>query len=133
MFEYRTTVWMHDTDASGRLYFTSLLRVAHETFESMLASVGFPVGGILGSAEFDLPIVHAEADLTSPLRAGDPLHVQVRVSRMGDTSLTTSYRFSAGTGRDAGAASIVHVAVDKRTGAKRSLPGDFRDALSAHA
>jgi 1,4-dihydroxy-2-naphthoyl-CoA hydrolase len=132
MFEYRTTVWLHDTDASGRLYFASLLRIAHEAFEAMLGSVGYPVGDILASAELDLPIVHADVDFHSALRAGDTLHVEVHVSRLGETSLTTSFRFTAGGDRDAGAASMVHVALDKATGAKRSLPGDLREALAAH-
>lgn len=101
MKPYRTRVHVADTDSTGVLYFTALQRFALEAFESFLIEQGFKLGEVF------LPIVHAEADYTAPLKVWNEVEIQLCCSKIGKTSFTIESNL-VGHGRVA----IVHVCVD---------------------
>lgn len=127
-FIHSTQIRMSDTDAAGVLYFAHQLRLAHEAYEAFLDSAGLPIRGLL-AGDCHLPIVHAEADFTAPLRVGDRVEIDVSVDSIGETSYKILYRFRKDKEVAVGSAQTVHVAVDAKTGRKRKLPDDLRAAL----
>jgi 1,4-dihydroxy-2-naphthoyl-CoA hydrolase len=130
MFKIERTVRLHDTDAGGVVYFAHQLRIAHEAFEAFLDSVGIGVARLIDDG-CHLPIVHAEADFTAPLRVGDLVTVEVAADRIGETSFTVLYRFLKSGRTAAGNARTVHVALDAKAGAKRKIPEPLRAALKS--
>ncbi len=126
MFSHTTTIRLHDTDAAGVLYFAHQFRIAHEAFEAYLQSVQFDIGNLLRTADYRVPIVHAEADYRAPLSVGDRVMIQLAVERIGDTSFTLVYRLVKQDGTQAGVVRTVHVSVDKESGQKRLLPDLLR-------
>lgn len=132
MFRHDLRVRLHDTDAAGRLYFAHQFRLAHEAYEAFLESLGHGLPALLARGRTVLPIVHAAADFKSPVCLGQALAVEIRPLRIGKTSFTLVYRFSAD-GRTVGHVTTVHVAVDARRGAKQQLPARLRAALQKHA
>jgi len=130
MYRHPITIRMHDTDAAGIIFFTSLLRLAHDAFEAFLDSEGLGLGVLLHQRDYRIPIVRAEADYLTPVRLGDRLTVEINLERLGTTSFALRYRLLDAEHRETGAARIVQVAVDARTWKKRPLPDELRDLLS---
>lgn len=119
---------LYDTDAAGRLFYAHQFRLAHDACEELFARLGFSVGDQLSRGRFILPVVHASADYKRPLRVGQEVVVEIRLQRLGRSSLTLLYRLVAG-GETAGHVTTVHVAVNPATGKPMALPARLRKAL----
>ncbi len=115
----RKRIYLRDTDATGVLYFTELQRIALEAFEDH-----FDLKKMLGSSDFLLPIVHAEADYKAPLRCGDEVDISFTIAP-GTSSLKVSYQIMLGEVL-AGTVTIVHVAVDRTTLTSIPLPESLK-------
>ena len=120
---------MGDTDAAGVLYFVNQFRIAHEGFEHFLDTIGLGVRHMLENTDYQFPIVHAEADYRSPLKVGDPLTIRMTAGHVGHSSVTLLFRLFDRHDKEVGVVEIVHVAVDKLTGKKRSLPVELKDVF----
>jgi len=131
MFTFHYNVKMFDTDASGFLFFTSQMRMAHEAYEAFMVSSNLGIGHMLKTTDYLLPIVHAETDYHWPSRVGDRITIQMTAERVGDTSFTLAYRFMNEEGTEVGSAKTVHTAVDRKAHQKRPLPGPVRQAVQS--
>jgi 1,4-dihydroxy-2-naphthoyl-CoA hydrolase len=129
MFVWRTTVKLHDTDAAGLLFYGHQFKMAHDCYEAMLESIGFPMGWWLREADCFLPIVHAEADFMLPLFVGDQVEIRLRSEKLGNSSYTLVQDFLDSKGRTVGTVKTVHVVVNKKSGRKTTIPDKFRAAL----
>lgn len=127
MFTRKIKIHLRDTDATGVLYFTEQLRMALETLEEC-----FSLKQMLEKENFLMPIVHAEADYFQPLFVGDEVEIALSVARMGETSLTFSYRFfDPVRNLEVGKVSIVHVAVSKESRLPILIPRELLQMLPA--
>jgi 1,4-dihydroxy-2-naphthoyl-CoA hydrolase len=129
VFEFRTSVRLHHTDAAGLLFFADQFRLAHDAYETFMESVGFPFAPLLRSGEFLLPVVHAEADFKGMLQTGDKLLIQVRAERIGDTSFTLAYTILRNDTELVGSVKTVHVLVNRSNMQKLPLQPKLRSAL----
>ena len=129
MFTYPAVIRMHDTDAAGIIFFTSLLRLSHEAFEAFLDSEGLGLGRLLAERAYRIPIVRAEADYRAPAKLGDRLTIEVMLERLGRTSFSLRYRVTGAGGREIGGARTVQVAVDATTWSKIPLPEELSSLL----
>src|SRR5512133_3393566 len=82
---YRTRVAWVDTDAGGRIHFTAAFRWAEAAETGLCRSLG------LLEAWADLPRRAVEAEYLSVLRFDDEIELQLRVERVGTTSVTYSW------------------------------------------
>ena len=114
-------VQMYDTDAAGIIYFASQFRYAHDAFEQIMQSIGYNFTDLLEKEPFIFVIVHAEADYFAPLKVGDLITVETRITRIGETSFTLDYQLSK-EGKIVGRCQTVHVCLDKHTRKKQTLP-----------
>ncbi len=131
MFERSYTIRMRDSDAAGLIYFAEQLRIAHETFEEYLESIGVGFGRLLHEKDFVFPIVHAESDYRAPLSVGDRLTIRLEVERIGETSFTLRYALRREDGAEVGTVQTVHVATSRTTRNKVPLPASIRELLTA--
>ena len=125
MFTYKTRIFLHHTDAAGRLFFANQFFLIHEAKELFYESLGLPISYMLEHPDITLPVVHAESDYKAILVSGDEIEIQVWVEKIGETSVSFSFdlfknKDLVGTGR------TVCVAVDKRTGKKTPIPNEWR-------
>ncbi len=129
MFTYRTKIRLKDTDATGVLYFSEQFKLALEAFEEFLASQGFSLRELLNSS-YLMPIVHAEADYSAPLKVGDPLEISLQVAKLGTSSITLQYAlFDPDRKIPVGRVEIVHVVVDREKGISVPIPDFLRKLL----
>ena len=118
-FKKKVTVHMADTDSTGSLYFTAMLRMAAETFEKWLIAEGVELSGIA------LPIVHAEADYAQAMHLWDHVEITLRCSHIGTTSFTIEGDIGT-----CGKTRIVHVVTDD-SGNKCSIPKLLKNVLNS--
>ena len=129
MFEYKTQIRLHHTDAAGLLFFANQLVLAHDAYETLLSQIGLSYEKHLIKGVYLVPIVHIESDYKKPLFVGDKITIHLRVSKIGTTSFTLNYQFYNQRGVLVGNVKTIHVTMDKKTKKKISLPKAFRSAL----
>lgn len=126
MFEYKTQIFIHHTDAAGRLFFANQFYLIHEAKERFLESLGLSIRHILDDPRFTFPLVHAESDYKALLQAGDRITIRAGIERIGETSVTFIFSIFKADGSLAGTSRTVSVAVDRKTQAKTRIPAEWR-------
>lgn len=93
-FVTSTPVRFADVDHAGIVYFPRFFHFFHLAFEEMWrARLGARAYvDLLDRDRLGFPAVRAECDYRSPLRFGDVMEIEVRVVRLGRTSVTFGYR-----------------------------------------
>ncbi|MDQ1352179.1 MAG: 1,4-dihydroxy-2-naphthoyl-CoA hydrolase [Acidobacteriota bacterium] len=129
MFEYHSTIKMHETDAGGVLFFANQFKLVHDAYEAFLESKGITIKDLLVNTAFHLPIVHAETDFKAPLRVGDRVVVRLKMKKTGTTSFTLAHEIYKDGAQLTGAGETVHVCIDKNTGAKIHLPKELLETI----
>jgi acyl-CoA thioester hydrolase len=99
------------------LAITELWRAAFGSYQAML------------DRGIDMVVVEAQLRFHTPARFDDELRLEVGVSRVGNTSISTDHRIVRGQDLIAQVA-IHHVIVDRQTLAKTAIPDWVREPLS---
>jgi len=129
-FVYSTRVRFVDTDASGRIHYTAMLRhfeAAEQDFLRMIEA--FYKTGYLAGVGF--PRVHAECDYTGMVAFDDPLDIEVRVERVGNSSYTLGFAASV-EGRPVAHGKLTIVSIDLGTQRPRAIPEELAGKLRAY-
>ncbi len=93
-------VFVHDQlirfshcDPAAIVYFPRFFDLAHATMEDWFATaVGHPLPELIGQRRVGTPTVSIRCDFSKPLRMGDTLRFELRVSRLGNASADLDYR-----------------------------------------
>jgi 1,4-dihydroxy-2-naphthoyl-CoA hydrolase len=122
-------VQLRDTDAAGVVYFANFLALCHSAYEAALtnAEINFQM---LVTGDVLLPIVHASADFKQPLFCGNQIRICLTPRQLGDGKFDITYQIYLIDGRLAGTVSTVHVAIDRTTRQRASLPAAMQDWLN---
>lgn len=132
----RVRVSMMDTDSSGRIHFTAMLRYMDMAEHELMRSLGFPYA--LSLREMAFPRVHVSCDLRGAIRYDDQLNIEARVVHVGRSSWSVAFRATPwrAEGDEASEANrvlaegkIVIVAMDPTTERAHPLPAELREAL----
>jgi 4-hydroxybenzoyl-CoA thioesterase/acyl-CoA thioester hydrolase len=93
-----------DTDAAGIMHFAAFFRMMEQAEHELLRSVGLsvvmPEAAIPGEAvtekggKISWPRVSAKCDYQSPARFEELLEIEVRIARLGRSSVTYQHRFT---------------------------------------
>jgi len=87
-----------------------------------------------GSSDFrdiDFVVARTEIDYRSSVSMGEVLEIDVRVSRMGNSSFDFSYAVRGGDGRLVAEAKTTQVSFDWSTRSKKTLPEERRREIEA--
>jgi len=128
-FIWQSRLRFGDTDASGRVFYISLLRHFEAAESEFLRHIGCTYSDVRDS---DFPRVRVECDYISPLGYDDLMDIAVTVERIGRSSFTLGFAASV-EGRLAAHAKLTIVAMNPQTHKSRPLPDPLRSALSRPA
>ena len=126
-FRFQARIRMIDTDSSGRIHHTAMLRYFEEAEMEFLRTLGInrPHRG-----SYNLPRVHIECDFLHVVKLDDVIDIEVSVTRIGRSSLRFEFQsFSAAQLVAKGA--VVAVCADFSTLRPIPIPDDLRARLSA--
>ena len=128
-FIWQSRVRFGDTDASGRIFYVSLLYHFDAAEAEFLRRLGCGYRQIqTGTTAF--PRVRVECDYLSALRYDDLMDIAVTVDRIGRASFTLAFGVSVD-GRLAARGKVTVVCMDRETQKAISLPEMLAGALKA--
>jgi YbgC/YbaW family acyl-CoA thioester hydrolase len=128
-FVWESRIRFVDTDASGRIHYTALMRHFEAAEFEFLRAIGCPYLSF-SREDGGFPRVHVEADYLAALRCEDVISTEVTVDRIGATSYTLAFSVTSN-GRAAGRGKITVVCMDHQTQRPKPLPERFAKALQA--
>ncbi len=133
-FKHQHTVRLHETDGAGILFHGQIFTINHNAHEEMMAAAGLPMEHVIDGHPFSIPVVHAEADYTQPIRLGEKLTLSVHIEKIGTRSFTLKTMVDklnkAGVPKRKAEVTTVHVTVDIESGAAIPLPDEVKAALN---
>ncbi len=128
-FVWHSRVRFVDTDASRRIHYSALFRhfeIAETEFLRSLDS-GYAQWFDRG---LSIPRVHVEADYVAELNFDDEIDIEVRIERLGESSVTFAFRVvKLKTGQEAARGRIVGDCIDATYAQSMPIPADIRAAL----
>jgi acyl-CoA thioester hydrolase len=127
-FIFETRVRFGDTDASGRIFYASLLRHFDAAETEFLRSRGCGYGN--SAQQMGFPRVHVECNFMIALNYDDAIAIAVSVEKVGRTSFTLVFDVTV-SARAAARGKITVVSVDRESQRPAPLPEKLREALSA--
>jgi 4-hydroxybenzoyl-CoA thioesterase len=93
VFEHPIEVRWGDCDPAAIMYFPRFFERFHDAMERWFAdALGVPYDALILGRRLGLPSVHAEADFRAPCRFGERMTVELRVPKLGRTSIELAYR-----------------------------------------
>jgi YbgC/YbaW family acyl-CoA thioester hydrolase len=90
-FTWHSRIRVVDTDVSTRIHYSALFRHLEAAETEFLRSLGLEYSRWFAMG-LSLPRVHVEADYLAPLSFDDEIDTEVRVERIGESSLTLGFR-----------------------------------------
>ena len=129
---HRVDVRFGDCDPAGIVYFPRFFHLFHEAMETWFsAGLGLSYAQLILGRKLGFPAVHTEADFNAPCALGEAIAVELRVARLGRSSIGLDYvvRGVDGVLRLTGASTCVVMDLDPASpGFRRAvaLPGDLR-------
>lgn len=130
-FVFSSRVRFVDTDASGRIHYTAMLKHFEYAEQEFFRSLGFRYTNPQ-KHQYGFPRVHVECDYTSAIAYDDLLAIALTVERVGGSSFTLAFDVTV-EGRHVARGKIVIVCVDTAAGRSRPLPEEFRAMLETAA
>jgi 4-hydroxybenzoyl-CoA thioesterase len=130
---FTTTVRVRfgDEDHARIVYYPRFFHFFHCAFEDFFGEQGFPYRDCLTVDRVGWPAVHAEIDFEKPVRFGDVLDIEVRVTRIGEKSATFEYTASRGGERACtGRVVVACMAMDSYTSCP--IPDKYRALFERH-
>ena len=120
-FRYQTRIRFVDTDASGRIHYTSLFKFFEAAETELFRSFG--ISYTKGS--FNFPRVHAECDIQLALVHDDLIEIEVCLTKLGKSSMRFEFKtFKEGNLAATGA--IVMVCMDRQSQRAIPIPDELR-------
>ena len=129
-FIWESRIRFVDTDASGRIHYTALLRHFEAAEFEFLRAIGCPYTSFL-SEGVGFPRVHVECDYRSAIRYDDLLEIEVSVGRIGRTSVQLKFRVLKGE-VEAAAGNVVIASMDRQTQRSVAIPAGVREKLAPY-
>jgi YbgC/YbaW family acyl-CoA thioester hydrolase len=128
-FKTKRRINFFDCDPAGIMFYGNAFFLAHSAYEELLASAGLT--GYWINDNYIVPIIKADTDYLKPLRPGDEVEIEVRVSNLKERSfeLTCTCRLEDGT--NTFNTRTVHIFTD-RDFKKINIPDDILVILSEY-
>jgi 4-hydroxybenzoyl-CoA thioesterase len=129
-FRFEREVGFDDVDAAQIVFFPRLIEYCHDALAAMLAPVAGGYVGLIRDRRFALAPVHAEIDVSAPLRFGDTIRVDVVVAKIGTSSCSIEFSLAhARSDTSVARIAITFAGLDLCDGRKAAIQGDVRRVL----
>ncbi len=137
---HRRSVRFGECDPAGIVYYPRFFGWFHEAMETWFGdALGHPYEELILGRKVGFPAAHTSCDYKSPCAFGQRVGVEVRVARVGTTSVDLRFTVrGSGDGviRAEGRTVVVHVDMDSESPTwmqPRPLDGVLRAAIEAYA
>ncbi len=129
-FVHTMRVRFRDTDVQGHVYFGNYFEFCDEAYSAYMRSLGIPWQEMV-AAGTDMFYASATCDYLGSAKFEDVIHIEARISKIGNTSITSDYVVRNDAGEELARATLTSVCVDPATRQKTRVPDVFREAVAA--
>ena len=128
-FRHRLRVRYNECDPQGVVFNANYLTY----FDITMGELWRELGGYQAMVKAGVDMVVAEATIRylAPLRFDDEMEVVARITRLGDTSMTTELVIEDG-GEPAAEGELRHVFIETGDGSKSPIPESIRSSLERY-
>ena len=130
-FRTQRPIRFSDCDPSGIAYFPAYVNLLVGVVEDFCAAIGAPWRDLIQVRRIGLPTVQLDVTFSAPGMLGDVLDWDVRVLKIGRSSVTLEHTISRGDTRLWNATQVL-VATTLDTHKAIALPDDLRAMLARH-
>ena len=123
-------VRFRDTDSQGHVYFGSYFEFCDEAYSAYMRAMGMPWQELVESGT-DVFYASATCDYLGSSRFEDTIHIETRIPKIGNTSITVAFVIRNEANETLAKATLTSVCVDPRTRRKERVPDAFRQRVSA--
>jgi YbgC/YbaW family acyl-CoA thioester hydrolase len=124
-FRHETRIRFVDTDASGRIHYTSLFKFFEAAETELFRTFNISYTG----GTFNFPRVHAECDIQLPLLHDDLIEIEVCLTKLGNSSMRFDFK-ALKEGRLAATGAVVMVCMDRKSQRAIPIPDDLRSRFA---
>lgn len=125
-------VYFGHIDRAGIIYHPHYIDYFNQAYEDFVEELGFDDKNLLETIGVKVPVVNVNVDFRAPVRAGDRLTIEVRVRRLGTSSMCFHFRaVEEASGKVVAEGDVTRVTVDGSFKAT-PVPERFRAALEEH-
>lgn len=130
-FRSKLKIRFGDIDRAGIVYYPRFMHYFHVALEEFFAQVlGIEYHTVVDDRRIGLPTVHLETNFSRPFSYGDNIELEVKVLKIGRTSIEFGYRvFKEGEADPRIVAHNVTVCLDMDSFQKMDIPDWFRQLL----
>ena len=128
MFLYKTKINFYDCDPAGILFFGRVFELCHQAYEAMIAGFGLRED-YWNNADYVVPILNAESHYHKPIKYGDVITIEIKVTILKSSSFELSYTLINDASEKCCEVRTVHVFIDKRTWKKNPMNIEISEGL----
>lgn len=128
MFTTNIRINFFDTDPGGVLFYGNIFKIMHSAYEQMMDSFNLTRNYFIDT-DYAIPIIQTSSDYYHPLRVGDLVQVNIKVSKLKTCSFELSYEIYNTKEILAAEAKTVHLFVKKDGFEKTGLLIDLQEKL----
>jgi 4-hydroxybenzoyl-CoA thioesterase len=135
LFRAPIKVCFADIDNAGIVYYPRFMHYFHLAKEEFFGSVlGIPYAEVLHKRNLSFPTVHLESNFRRKIKYGDQIDMEVRVPKIGKSSINWGYRGYLSGEENAIVVEGSNITVCVRTDnfEKRDVPQWLREALTRY-
>lgn len=122
-------VRFRDTDAQGHVYFGTYFEFCDEAYSAYMRAMGTPWQELVKNG-IDMFYASATCDYLGSARFEDLIHVETRVDKIGNTSITIGFVIRNDAMEVLAKATLTSVCVDPKTREKTRVPDVLREAVA---
>ncbi len=131
-FAYTVPVRFHEVDSAGIVFFARIFQYHHDAYEAWVRAIGWPLDPTIWERGYGLPLVHAEADFSAPIRLGQEVRIRLRPTAVGTKSMTVRSELHGPDDARLAVVTTVHCCVDPKSKQPIPLPEGLRKAIEAY-
>lgn len=125
MFIYKKKINFFDCDPAGILFYARVYELCHSAYEALIESFSL-IEDYWKNETYIVPIISSEASYLKPVKYGEEILVEVKVSQLKQSSFELRYDCKNGKGESCAKVTTVHVFVDKSSWAKTEMNKEIK-------
>lgn len=127
MFTVKRRINFYDCDPAGIIFYSRLFDFCHSAYEQIIESFSL-TEDYWDNPHYVVPIIHTECDYYSPIKYGDEIQINVKVTNLRNSSFELSYDILLKSEKCA-SLKTVHVFVSREDWNKMDIPDDIMIGL----
>ena len=131
MYNHKTKINFYDCDPAGILFYGRVFELCHQAYEAMVEGFNLQED-YWDNPDYVVPVLNAESHYHKPIKYGEVITIEVKVTNLKSSSFELSYVFVNEGSEKCCEVMTVHVFVDKKNWKKTSMIKQLAEGLSGY-